>query len=81
MSIHRKIDYKGYGIVPSASWATAKAFTANYSITKPIPTGEDIVHQGCCPGTFASEDDAWEAATRAAKAYIDELPRSRRLGI
>ena len=71
--------YKGYGIVPAASWSTQPPFTAAFTITKPISSGRgeathEVIHEGTVEGTFHTEQAAWDAARAAARSYIDELP-------
>ena len=71
-----KDDYKGFVIVPGASWSTELPYTANYSIFKPIKPGAPeltLIHHGYAPGVFQTQDETWAAAQAAARAYIDTL--------
>jgi hypothetical protein len=70
-------DYKGYGIVASASGCHLNCFTASYTITKPAPGGPQIVWTDHCEGTYDSGDAAWAAASFAAQRKIETLPSLR----
>src|SRR3977135_2854393 len=80
MTQRLKADYKGYIIVPGASWSTQQPFTSPYQIMK-FDRGDAVamMHHGFCPGVFDSENEAWRAAEIAARSYIDaSLPTDGR---
>lgn len=67
-------DYKGYGIVQSASWSTAAPYTAHFSITGEVDDGSTVTfYIGHCPGSFTTDDEAWAAARAGAMEVIDRL--------
>jgi hypothetical protein len=75
MSSEWRVDYKGYGIVPGAGWATSSPYVATFSITAMRVGGEIVlVYVGQCDGTFETDEDAWNAATNAARQVIDTFP-------
>jgi hypothetical protein len=70
-----RADYKGFGIVPGASWSTGAPYTANFSITWHRRDGEVVViYAGQCGGVYESDADAWAAARAAAQEVIDTFP-------
>ncbi len=76
MSSPWKSDYKGYGIVPGASWSYGQPFKAHYVVTSTSGVSIETVNEGVCEGTFRTEDEAWQAALSAARRWIDGLLQS-----
>ena len=65
-------EYKGYRIVPG--WHTHQQ-TANFTIFRPEATGDVLIHQGFLSESYPDPQSARVAAEKAARAYIDGLPR------
>jgi hypothetical protein len=61
--------YRGYGMVVGRHLQNS---AAHFGITKPCADGQpETIHQGFCQGVYSNDDDAWDAAYAAARAYID----------
>jgi hypothetical protein len=73
MNDNWKPTYKGYGIVAGTDLHNG---TANFTITQPGAQGQpEMVYEGRCEVGYSDDDDVWDAAHAAARAYIDaELP-------
>jgi hypothetical protein len=70
MNANWKADYKGYGMVLGRHFHNDEA---HFVVTRPNREGRpEEVHHGYCHGQHMSDEAAWEAAERAAHAYIDE---------
>lgn len=74
MADNWKPDYKGYGIMTHSSGAPTPPFFGHFAVTSPSGDDVEITYEAQCPGSFATDLAAQDAADVAARAYIDSLP-------
>lgn len=68
-----KNDYRGYGFTAHSSGSLNPPFAGHFAVIKTTGSQVEIVHQAQLAETFPTEIAAQDAATMAAKAYIDAL--------